>query len=294
MSNEINVTPAPKMSTSQTGVEEWRNITDPRVKPQYEVSNFGRVRNKNSGYILKARPTTTGGYRQVGLLKAGQYGTCYQHNIEVHRLVAFAFLPPPEEGQTQVDHIDGNPANNNADNLRWATRLQNAHNPVTERRREASIDGIVSTFRVRIRCEETGEVFPSMHAAAVAFGVSDEAVRQSCNRTVRDPSFKGHKCWACPWHFRRLDTDRERPSEEVQKKEATTPCNQPSARAVRCIETGVVFPSVLAAARAYGLAHKTVWSSCKNTELGVPRHTNYSKKQTLHFEWYKPEESKED
>ena len=39
MSNEINVTPASEMSTSQTGVEEWRDITDPRVVPgRYQVS----------------------------------------------------------------------------------------------------------------------------------------------------------------------------------------------------------------------------------------------------------------
>ena len=289
-----NVTPVNNCTAPAEPGEEWRDITDPRIKDLYQVSNLGRVRNKKTGYMLHIKPTTSGGYMQVGLLKAGQYGTSHQVNIEVQRLVAAEFLPPPSEEQTQVDHIDGDPANNKADNLRWVTRHENAHNPVTTQRREASIPVIVSYCSVPVLCEETGEVFPSMAAAAKAFGVSDEAVRQSCDRTIRDPAIKGHKCWACPWHFRRMEQEKARPSIDEQRKAAAIACHQPKARPVRCVETGIVFPSVLAAARACNLAHKTVKTSCDNSERGAFRQTQYSKKNSLHFEWYKPEDDKED
>lgn len=39
----------------------------------------------------------------------------------VHRLIAFAFLPPPVGEQTQVHHIDGDAGNNHPGNLQWVS-----------------------------------------------------------------------------------------------------------------------------------------------------------------------------
>lgn len=44
----------------------------------------------------------------------------------IHWLLARVFLPPPEIGQNEVRHLDGNPRNNNIGNLAWGTRAQNA------------------------------------------------------------------------------------------------------------------------------------------------------------------------
>jgi hypothetical protein len=64
------------------------------------------------------------GYKSVDLWKNNK-----QHTFYVHKLVASAYLFPPENiDQTFVDHIDGNKQNNNVNNLRWATITENNRN----------------------------------------------------------------------------------------------------------------------------------------------------------------------
>ena len=89
--------------------------------PDYFISNFGRVwSEKNGGRLLK--PRIRSGYLSVAPCKDG-----VQTNRVIHRLVAKAFVPNPDN-KPFVDHIDGNKQNNMVTNLRFCTNAENLRN----------------------------------------------------------------------------------------------------------------------------------------------------------------------
>jgi len=98
----------------------------------YMVSNFGKVKSipryipcKNGANrltkesILKQQVDKFG-YCRIGLHKNHKMKLCV-----VHRLVAKAFLPNPEN-KPCVNHINGNPSDNQIGNLEWCTYKENS------------------------------------------------------------------------------------------------------------------------------------------------------------------------
>ena len=91
--------------------EYWLDVKD---VDGYEVSNYGRIRIKNNGRIVK--PYINRGYERVNMGNKRNY---------VHRVVADAFFDHNGGEHTQVNHIDGNKTNNNLTNLEWCTPQEN-------------------------------------------------------------------------------------------------------------------------------------------------------------------------
>lgn len=111
--------------------EEWRDVRG--FEAYYEVSNTGRLRSKDrrtpnsltgGTSLVKGRDVrgkiNKGGYRQVTLCVKQRNTTRL-----VHRLVAEAFQPNPL-GHRVVRHLNGDPSDNRAENLRWGTYSDNA------------------------------------------------------------------------------------------------------------------------------------------------------------------------
>ena len=97
----------------------WKDIEG--YKGHYQISNYGNVRSlKKDAFLMKGGYLK--GYKIINLWKNGT-GKMFR----VHRLVAAAFIPNPEN-KPCIDHIDGNRANNHADNLRWVTAKENSNN----------------------------------------------------------------------------------------------------------------------------------------------------------------------
>lgn len=95
--------------------EKWKAIDGFH---NYEVSDLGRVRNINTGRLLKPFADEWG-YLKVTLCIDG-----IMHKKRIHRLVAEAFLPNAER-LAEVNHIDENKTNNAADNLEWCSHAYN-------------------------------------------------------------------------------------------------------------------------------------------------------------------------
>ena len=97
-------------------MEEWKNVIG--YEGLYEVSNMGNVRNVRRNKLLKLTKTYYG-YIQVNLYKNG-----IRTGLRVHRLVAQAFLPNPDN-LPEVNHLDEDKTNNRVDNLEWCDRKYN-------------------------------------------------------------------------------------------------------------------------------------------------------------------------
>jgi hypothetical protein len=84
----------------------------------YEVSNYGNIRNASTERIVKPF-VKKNGYLQVDLYLNGK-----RKKSHVHRLVALAFIPNPE-GKLEVNHKNGDKTNNSVEELEWSTRVEN-------------------------------------------------------------------------------------------------------------------------------------------------------------------------
>ena len=99
-------------------MEEWKNVIG--YEGLYEVSNKGNVRNVRRNTLLKLSKTNDG-YIQVHLYKNG-----IRTGFKVHRLVAQAFIPNPDN-LPEVNHKDEDKTNNNVTNLEWCTAKYNVN-----------------------------------------------------------------------------------------------------------------------------------------------------------------------
>ena len=97
---------------------------------EYYVNRNGQIKSTKGMVerILKPKIANTG-YPTVNLTQ--RIGRKKILTVNVHKLVAFAFLGKPPtpygrgQGCTIIDHIDEDKLNPRADNLRWVTRLEN-------------------------------------------------------------------------------------------------------------------------------------------------------------------------
>lgn len=111
--------------------EEWKPIEG--QEGRYDISSLGNVRENawvdRKGKVRPARNRLRDPTRRYPAISlCGPEGS---HTEKIHRLVAAAFVPYPQDVPPEhrhllvVHHKDGNPANNVASNLEWCTASHN-------------------------------------------------------------------------------------------------------------------------------------------------------------------------
>ena len=121
-------------------VEIWKDIKNYEIK--YQVSNFGNIRSVDryidfnrgeqhfrifrKGQIIK-KQLDSHGYEQVQLHDGTRNKV---HTLLVHKLVAEAFIPNPDN-KPCIDHINTIKTDNRVENLRWTSHKENCNNELS-------------------------------------------------------------------------------------------------------------------------------------------------------------------
>lgn len=146
-------------------MEQWRIILD---FPRYEVSTYGRVRNRFTDRIMRMNQNQSG-LLYVGLVD--EQGV--QHIKSVPLLVARAFLLRPYGAFDTPINLNGDRLNNHVDNLMWRPRW------FARRYNRQFVEPYKYPIERTIEDLQTGDLFENSFHVATTYGVLEEDVVMS-------------------------------------------------------------------------------------------------------------------
>lgn len=135
--------------------EEWRDVIG--YEGLYMVSSFGRIaslsRNVKNRYGIKStkqrilKPTIRKLKESYSLYTVSLWKNNIKKTVTVATIVAKSFLPNINSS-FEIDHLDGNPLNNNVENLKWCSHTENVNNPITRKRNSFLKSGNLTPLKV--------------------------------------------------------------------------------------------------------------------------------------------------
>lgn len=163
--------------------EIWRPLKyhDMDLSNDFMVSNTGKIKSLRTNRILKTNFNKSTGREEV-CVSLGSRGNLLC--MKVHIAVASSFLDDYKDG-LQVNHKDGNCRNNYVDNLEWVTFKENMNHGFDHK--------LMRLERIRVKCEDTGKIYESLHDAEKDTGDSRSAIsRRLTGKIKRKQTKRGH------------------------------------------------------------------------------------------------------
>jgi hypothetical protein len=96
-------------------MEQWKTIEG---YSKYKISSDGRIWSNSWNQLMG--DSTSGGYKVISLYNDDGV----RHTVKIHRLVALAFIPNPDD-KPEINHINGVKSDNRIENLEWVNRSEN-------------------------------------------------------------------------------------------------------------------------------------------------------------------------
>lgn len=160
----------------------------------YTISDDGIVTNIKTNKNKTGTSNHAGnGYLYVDLYKNNKAKRFY-----IHRLVAKAFIPNPEN-KPQVNHKDGNTKNNTTSNLEWVTALENVEHAskvlnVLSAYKNANEKRKKKVAQIDINTNKVVNIFNSMLEAQKQTGINTAYISQTCKG-------KFYQCFGYHWCY---------------------------------------------------------------------------------------------
>ena len=174
--------------------EFWKDVIG--YEGLYQVSNLGRIKSVRNDKI-RLNDFSSNKYLRISLWKNGS-----GKKFQVHRLVAQAFIPNPEN-KPFINHKDGNKQNNHVENLEWCTSSENqkhryivlGHKGSTygKHHNEETRKNMGAKNCKKVLCVELNKVFESATEASLW-------LNQYC-KTVATAIHNGYKCGGYTWKY---------------------------------------------------------------------------------------------
>lgn len=223
--------------------EIWKEIEG--YNKRYFISNKGSVKRiceKSKKEVYMKIHKNEKGYCRVRL--SYNYKTNFK---SVHRLVAEAFIPNPEN-KPEIDHINGNREDNRVENLRWATHSENMNNPLTKKKMKEYIP----TEETREKCSKAlkGRVFSEEHRRKIGEANKNRKV----SRETREKISKSNKGKIISEEARR------KMSENSKHRHGFKSGNE---RKIICIETQKIYNSIKEAEKDCPVSASCISHCCR-------------------------------
>lgn len=156
------------MDNQQPSTENWRIVQE---YDHYEVNEIGQIRHikRKKNLSLRVNPN---GYAYVNFNING-----HRKNFAVHRIVAQAFLPNPNN-YSEVNHKDYNKLNNNVNNLEWVSGSQNKKHMFLKEENKKVRGKMVEQYSLK---GEYIKTFSSISDAAKEIGCAVSAISNCCS-----------------------------------------------------------------------------------------------------------------